>query len=291
MMGRKLEETDWTIVYCRAKGIPVAGWSNLHMDVIHGKLGVEHKMLCTRSAQPIAELCGTTLMHPAATRSIRIPNTTDATRAAQEVLKQYADLINERRRKIEATAGGRADMRTGWLLWQESLREFLYFEEEMLSPNPADYRAEWKESGGGARKASKNLWVYEKEGGRKRFSITTAAGAKIQPYFDVPPPDDPSVYIFVAQGEQLPGGLVRLWVSDLTAHALEQTFGSLEAGKLSKAILDAVANGAKSKLADAQTGHEAREIVVQATAYDALCSAFEGVGDEHRMQLFLRSLR
>ena len=73
MMGRKLEEGDWADVYCRAKGIPVRGWSNLNIDVMHEGLGVEHKMLCYRSNTNIAQACGETLMHPAATRSIRAP--------------------------------------------------------------------------------------------------------------------------------------------------------------------------------------------------------------------------
>ena len=44
MMGRKLEEGDWAEVYCRAKEIPVRGWSNLDIDVMHGSLGVEQKI-------------------------------------------------------------------------------------------------------------------------------------------------------------------------------------------------------------------------------------------------------
>ena len=35
MMGRKWEEGDWSAVYCAAKGIPDAGWSNLNIDVNH----------------------------------------------------------------------------------------------------------------------------------------------------------------------------------------------------------------------------------------------------------------
>jgi hypothetical protein len=42
MMGRKFEEGDWAYVYCTAKGIPVRGWSNLNIDVMHQGLGVEH---------------------------------------------------------------------------------------------------------------------------------------------------------------------------------------------------------------------------------------------------------
>lgn len=46
MMGRKFEEGDWAEVYCKAKGIPVKGWSNLNIDIMHDGLGVKHKMLC-----------------------------------------------------------------------------------------------------------------------------------------------------------------------------------------------------------------------------------------------------
>ena len=45
MMGRKFEEADWGSVYCRAKGIPEQAWSNLHIDVMHQGLGVEHKSM------------------------------------------------------------------------------------------------------------------------------------------------------------------------------------------------------------------------------------------------------
>jgi hypothetical protein len=78
MMGRKLEEADWTEVYCRAKNIPPQHWSNLYPDVVHNGLGVELKMLCYRSDTEIEQACGETLMHPAATRSIRIPRGTSA---------------------------------------------------------------------------------------------------------------------------------------------------------------------------------------------------------------------
>lgn len=74
MMGRKLEEDDWNKVYCAAKGIPHTGWSNLNIDVNYGGLGVEQKLLRCGSlnGRSIKEVCGLTMMHPAATRSIRI---------------------------------------------------------------------------------------------------------------------------------------------------------------------------------------------------------------------------
>lgn len=64
MMGRKLEEGDWGHVYCKAKGIPGSGWSNLHIDVNYMGLGVEHKLLrCAQlNGRPLKSVCGTSLI-------------------------------------------------------------------------------------------------------------------------------------------------------------------------------------------------------------------------------------
>lgn len=293
MMGRKFEEGDWSYVYHTAKNIPVSGWSNLNIDVIYQSLGVEHKMLCVRSKKEIREYCGTTLMHPAATRSIRIPSTEgDPTEAARDVLNQYAELIEQRRENVAENSPNEPDMRIGWLLWQESLQEFLYFEEEMLKPNPDDYWAEWRESGGGGtRKASKNLWVYEAETGKKRYSITTTAGAKIQPYFDVPPPNNPNLYYFRVQGEEIGNNLIRIWVTPTTALILENLFGELDTEKLSSEIVNLAQEISE---ADEDTNIKgskfdlAKSILVTKDAYLALTQAFSGVSDEHMMQLFAR---
>lgn len=293
MMGRKFEEGDWAYVYCNAKGIPVRGWSNLNIDVMHQGFGVEHKMLCVRSDKSIKEYCGTSLMHPAATRSIRIPSTKgNPTRVAREVLRQYAELIQERRKKLAQDAPDvKPDLRTGWLLWQEGLREFLYFEHKMVEPDPDDYYAVWKESGGGSRKTSKNLWVYEKDTERKRYSITTVAGAKIQPYFDIPPPNDP---YFRVQGEEIEAGLVRIWVTSTTALLLQQKLGNLEKDTISSAILKAIEAAMKLQEADKRqpaSPHDmAKPIFISREAYEALANVYPGVSDEHRMQLFVRSI-
>lgn len=144
MMGRKLEEGDWGNVYSKAKGIPGGGWSNLHIDVNYRGLGVEHKLLrCTQlNGRPIKSVCGTTLMHPAATRSIRIDDVNAPAKGVMlDVFKQYAELIELRTAAVLKRAEGREkDMRIGWLLWEDNLTEFLYFEERMLPPNPAILR-------------------------------------------------------------------------------------------------------------------------------------------------------
>jgi len=295
MMGRKLEEGDWSYVYHSAKGFPLSGWSNLNIDVVHGNLGVEHKMLCVKSEKTIKEYCGLTLMHPAATRSIRILSTEgDATEAARDVLTQYAELIRQRTKAVSSNAPAvEPDMRTGWLLWQESLKEFLYFEERMLAPNPHEYWAEWKESGGGSRKSSRNLWVYEIATGRKRYSITTTAGAKIQPYFDVPAPNDPNLYYFRVQGEEVAEGFTRVWVTATTAILLERTLGSLDTDTISQAILQATQEITQMETKEGGTSSSedvAKPIIITTSAYDALSHCFDGVSDEHLMQLFVRFL-
>ena len=169
----------------------------------------------------------------------------------------------------------------------------MYFEEEMLAPVPEDYWAEWRESGGGARKASRNLWVYENETGRKRYSVTTQAGAKIQPYFDVPPPKDPNLYYFCVQGEEVESGLVRIWVTSTTALFLDRLLGSTDTDTVRTAIL----RHAKEARALQETNVEyargldlAKSIYVSTQAYRALSEVFSGVSDEHMIQLLVQHL-
>jgi hypothetical protein len=183
-------------------------------------------------------------------------------------------------------------MRVGWLLWQESLAEFLYFEQEMTAPNPDDYWAEWKESRSGARKASRNLWVYEHATGRKRYSITTSAGPKIQPYFDVPPPNDPNLYLFRVQGEELEGGLVRIWITATTALLLEQAVGSFDQDLLSAMILRTATQVAASPDEEKAIASPelAQPITLSTEAYRSLTEVFAGVSDEHRIQRFVRAI-
>jgi len=335
MMGRKLEEGDWSKVYCAAKGIPHVGWSNLSIDVTYGYLGIEHKMICRKSDRSIREFCGTTIMHPAGTRSIRIPKESDATVAARNVLTQYVELIEARENfisilarfnnstisrddavlelialfKYQSSAPAKRllpaepeptlsdyslkqpELRTGWLLWQESLREFLYFEEKTFKPNPHEYYAEWVESGGGRRKKSQNLWVYHTETKEKHYSITTDAGAKIQPYFMVPPPDDPNLYYFIVQGEPIQSDLIRLWLTDITASFLKHLLGSLDIETVSKAIVLAADSQVSTEKPDVVFGVTATEVLITEQAYMVLQQSFLGVSDEHRMQQLLVALR
>lgn len=331
MMGRKLEEEDWSKVYRFAKGIPKSGWSNLSIDVMHGALGVEHKMMRFNDNKPILDACGTSLMHPAGTRAIRIPIEEDATLAARDVLRQYADLIAERSaivRVVHAYNHGlldrpdavmelvrdarmtqksandhlpltrcpvgspleSPDMRHGWLLWQSDLREFLYFEEPMNAPQPNQFFAEWRTGGGGRRWASRTLWVYHQTTGQKCYSITTDAGAKIQPYFKVPPPNDPNLYHWIVQGESLSNGKIRVWLSQQTAALLSVGVGSIESSAVSDAIRKVDFAVADDVLTLDGFGRTAVGIEVEADAYQLLCSSLNAVGDEHRFRLLAEIL-
>ncbi|MGI4949206.1 MAG: hypothetical protein ACRYHC_11055 [Janthinobacterium lividum] len=332
MMGRKLEEGDWAKVYCAAKQIPLAGWSNTDIDVMYGSLGVEQKAMSRRSSQPIMEACGTTLMHPAGTRAIRIPPEPDPTKAAQHILTQYGQLIARRALLVDvvnkynnrklgrkqaitqlqdhgnyswASAAARVpiqrnpsksftphvDLRMGWLLWQDSLREFLYFEEPMIAPNPLAYIAEWRErEGSGSRRGSRNLWIYERSSGDKHYSVTTDAGAKIQPYFKVPAPNDPNLYHLVVQGEDAGGGMIRVWLSRITANMLRDAVGSLDPQSIAKAI-EVAKREEKAKDASGVFDPLAVEILVPAPAYARLQSTFEGVSDEHNFKQLIETLQ
>lgn len=329
MMGRKLEEDDWAKVYCEAKGIPLTGWSNTDIDVMFGNMGVEQKAMARRSSRPIKDACGTTLMHPAGTRAIRIPPEDDPTKAARIVLGQYGQLIERRRLLVSVLdrynngalsrenavqhlrqVGGyqRAgaekrvpvtpipskdgvkdvDLRIGWLLWQNSLREFLYFEEPMAVPEPEDYVAEWRErEGSGSRQGSRNLWIYDKVSGEKHFSVTTEAGAKIQPYFQVPSPSDPHLYHFVVQGETCDDGLVRVWLTQTTATMLRRALGELSPGRIAAAVESAKFEHEKREQASSGFGALATEVLVPAETYARLMTEFHGVSDEHNFKLLL----
>lgn len=295
MMGRKMEEGDWSRVYCLAKNIPEGGWSNLHIDVNYQGLGREMKLLRIAGLRdrPIKIVCGTTLMHPSATRSIRIDDTSrNATAVMRDVFEQYSGLINERTRRVtEAAPNKTADMRTGWLIWEDNLTEFLYFEERMLSPNPAQFTAEWNVTPArGARKASRSIWIYDKDTGQKRYSVTTSAGIKIQPYFDVPLPSDKNLYYFRVQSEPLNATTVRLWVSAATARALKSKLGSLDSATVSTAILKAIERVGTIALAPGEDDGLAVAVDISKEVHMQLVAAWQAVSDEHHAQLLLEAL-
>lgn len=294
MMGRKFEEDDWSACYCRAKNIPKHGWSNLNIDVMHNGLGVEHKMLCVAPNRTLLEFAGTSLMHPSATRSIRVQSTDhDPNETMKDIFRQYHELIELRTQKVLTTTDtGNADMRTGWLLWERSLSEFLYFEEPMYAPNPDHFYAEWNERPArGARKASKNLWIYENITGQKKFSVTTSAGAKIQPYFVVPAPSDNNLIYLKVQGEYLPNGMVQVWITPSTIRELTRILGNTDISELSDVILSL-----PSSIQDANTTIDdnnqlATPILLTVAAYEKFVTELGGVSDEHRAQLLLQRLR
>ena len=332
MMGRKLEEEDWARVYCASKGIPRAGWSNTDIDVMFGHVGVEHKMICSRSKGSIRDACGTTIMHPAGTRQIRIPTETDPTKAARIILAQYGALIERRkalvrtldqynnglldraqaiaklRVEIGYNASGASDrvptipipsphgfrepeLRTGWLLWQDSLREFLYFEEPMTPPDPSDYWGEWRDrAGSGSRQASRNLWIYHRERKEKHFSITTDAGPKVQPYFKVPVVDDPNLYYFVVQAEDYGSGLTRVWVSQITASLLVRKLGDTTPETLARAIDSMRFESLDRPSQEPSIGPLAVPLLVPTQAYERIRSELKGVSDEHNFKQFVELL-
>lgn len=153
-------------------------------DYCHAGLGVEMKLLKRRS--PLEDQ-GRSLMHPAATRRIDFDLSLGAERCKSEVLRQFASQISSFRKRVAETAPEvEPDIRWGVLLWSGSLHEFLYFEEAMLEPDPDDFYAQFVE-GRHRGRPTRNLYIFERETGTKRYSVTMPErGAKIQPYFDVP---------------------------------------------------------------------------------------------------------
>lgn len=293
MMGRKLEEGDWAHVYCKARGITIPNWSNLHADVTIPGLSLEHKMMRCSESQPIKEHCGTDMMHPALTRRVSLPGVANADEAMRIVIQNYQRVLDARLAKAAAISNGKpVELRSGWLLYESSLTEFLYWEEPTKNLNPKKNKAVWKErvpKGEGGRRGNKNLWVYNKATGRKVWSVTGgSSGTKIQPYFTVPPADDPNLCYFRAQGEPVTADTVRVWVTDPTARNLKSILGDLGTRAVSEAILAASASA--PSLASTE-GHEpVHELLILQSAYVALKEKFPGVSDEHCFQLLCKRL-
>jgi len=296
MMGRKLEEDDWTKVYCMAKGIPYTGWSNLHIDVSYKGLGVEQKILRVSGlrGRPIKSVCGTTMMHPAATRSIRIDDTKQpAEDVMHDIFRQYSDLIDIRTKKVREQAPNKkkTDIRIGWLLWEDSLTEFLYFEQPLEAPQAENYYAEWNETPPkGVRKGSRSLWIYERDTNKKRYSVTTSAGIKIQPYFDVPAPSDENLYYFRVQSEPLNSETIQIWVTSRTAKAIRRIIGNLDKNIVSDMIIKASKFSSTGNIVVSTDEDIAQPIHVTRKAFEIFKSTWEGVSDEHSAQLFLETL-
>jgi hypothetical protein len=249
-------------------------------------------MRCSES-QPIQEHCGTDMMHPALTRRVSLPENGDANDAMRTVIAGYQKVLDERRTSAVAISDGKpVELRSGWLLYESSLTEFLYWEEPSANLNPKEHRAVWKERvarGEGGRRSNKNLWIYNRATGRKVWSVTGGgSGTKIQPYFTVPAADDENLCYFRVQGEPVGGDSVRVWVTEPTARTLKDILGDLEPRRLSEAILKAAAT---APTLAATEGHErVHELVILRTAYLALKEKFSGRSDEHCFQLLCKRL-
>ena len=265
---------------------------------MHGVLGVEHKMLRNSSKATLIDLAGTTQMHPSLTRSIRIKDINrDPNEVMLEVFRQYRELVAYRRATVLENAGSSyalsdIDMRTGWLIWETELREFIYFEEQTVPPDSGNYWAEWNETPAkGSRKPSKSLWIYERETGKKRYSVTTSAGVKIQPYFDIPSPKDPNFYFFRVQGETVEHDLIRLWVNSATARELRSLIGTLDTEAVSSAVITTIQRLVNEELDPEIDSGVAESVLMTKSAYRTLNENLEAVSDEHRMQLLVKALR
>ncbi len=222
LQGRKLEEGDWTALYCAVKGVADQGWSNLPFrDYLHDGKGIEFKLLS--KSEPSAWI-GKSLMHPAATRTITFDSESDANVAMRTVLQQWSAAISTFEQRIRATSqSGSVDARWGILLWASDHSEFLYFEERLEKPDHRNFEARWHE-GNHRGNPTRNLHIYEKNTGKKRFSCTLPKnGAKLQPYFDIPSEAD-GAHIFRPNI----GNSVPLFVNKPDAEMIEQLFPNCE---------------------------------------------------------------
>lgn len=140
----------------------------------------------------------------------------------------------------------------------------------------------------GRRLPSRNLWIYRESTGVKEYSITTTAGAKVQPYFTVPPPNDPNLHHLHIQGETADSGLIRVWLTFETAQGLKSLLGDLSPVKVGKFVRDrSMDTGGETRPARVAFEPLAVEIFMPADCYQLLRSDEHGVSDEHAFRLLL----
>jgi hypothetical protein len=126
--------------------------------------------------------------------------------------------------------------------------------------------------------------VYEKLTGKKKYSITTSAGAKIQPYFDIPAPNDPNLYHFKVQGVSVDGGLIKVWLTKSTAKYLELLLGTLDSKELSAAILSFKPSTIPVNNGNSMAEEIAVSIFINKDAYQKLKTIFPPISDEYMFQ-------
>jgi len=162
----------------------------------------------------------------------------------------------------------------------------------MTPPDPSKFFAEWNVTPArGARKATRSLWIYERDTNVKRYSVTTTAGAKIQPYFDVPSPRDPNFYYFKVQGNIVDDTLVEVWITRSTAKFLETRIGSLSTSELSARILEySPCKVEEDKGSYATASDLAIPIRISLQAYEHLKQSIEYISDEQLIQTFAQSV-
>lgn len=231
LQGRKVEEGDWTALYCRVKNAPFAGWSNLPFrDYIYQGVGVEFKLLCREN--PIGDV-GRSLMHPSATRTITFDPDGPAQQAMREVLTQWGNQIRMFEERIRASSPRQTvDARWGILLWSPDHTQFLYFEERLIKPDPGDFKAEWHD-GSHRGKATRNLHIFERSSSKKKFSCTLPKnGAKLQPYFDIPTEAEGACLFKVEKSD-----LVPLYISSALRERLAKDFPGLGNDQLIEQLL------------------------------------------------------
>lgn len=219
--GAKIEEADWSSLYCDVIGAPRQKLSNLPFrDFNHDGVGVEFKFMSRKS--PISDV-GKSIMHPSATRTISFDENDTAENAKNMVLSQWAKQIEGFAERVSAgSSDGSYDLRWGILLWAADHSEFLYFEERIEEPDPSQYEGRWVLSSSRGQ-TSRNLHIFEKASGEKKFSCTLPRnGAKLQPYFRVPTLAEGAIHFKVA-----PTDLVPIYVSKPMSERLVQLFPNL----------------------------------------------------------------
>lgn len=121
--------------------------------------------------------------------------------------------------------------------------------------------------------------------------MTSASGAKIQPYFDIPSPGQENLIYFKVQGEEISPEKIAIWLSSTTARELKTFLGDLSEETLNAAIAEFSEIPGEAEIGAASTEDLAQQFIISKEAYLTLITRWGGISDEHRAQLFLQTVR
>ncbi|MFN9253565.1 MAG: hypothetical protein ACK6BL_06435 [Holosporaceae bacterium] len=96
---------------------------------------------------------------------------------------------------------------------------------------------------------------------------------------------------FISQGEDCGNGMVRVWLTQITAGLLREVIGNLQPDAIAAAVERANFEHVRLEASAHPFGSLAVEVIVPVSTYAKLQQVFDGVSDEHNFKQLVETLR